>query len=478
MFQGQPADNPSIWRGYKYLPVIAGLLMAATIAVSTGIPGTKLVSWISLFHIALQRIFEVSLACVLTTAILCAIVSRKVRLHTESVLVQTSLAALWLPALALFFQQDSVLTLGTVAIFAVMATRSIFLLRDDADQLPLEESQPGLRLFSFRRSLRPQISVLASLCVQAGVLAYATEYRIEAWLLSALAFAIWTWSFAAYDDRSLRTSIARPWLQSRELAATALAVLLTVVGLMPYLQTRHGWGSSPGKYPWHGSSGNRTTGSMRTKAENQPSMGTNEGNTGIVLWPEKEIVTKLVAPPPMHESLSLENFSKANPLIVPFNGVYWFYRAPDLRPPKTSRQAHASPDAVEIRSSDRRPLSIEAYDHLGTLIDLDCCSKIQIAIRNSDRYPETVSLELTVVNTSLRQRPSQSLGSMMVRSTRPWKIFEQPKPVTETLNFLVPARRSLRRFDEMKIVFRLDRARADVGARIAIDHFVLVPRGL
>jgi hypothetical protein len=67
---------------------------------------------------------------------------------------------------------------------------------------------------------------------------------------------------------------------------------------------------------------------------------------------------------------------------------------------------------------------------------------------------------------------------MMVRSTRPWKISEQPKPVTETLNFLVPARRSLRRFDEMKIVFRLDRARADAGARIAIDHFVLVPRGL
>jgi hypothetical protein len=133
---------------------------------------------------------------------------------------------------------------------------------------------------------------------------------------------------------------------------------------------------------------------------------------------------------------------------------------------------------VEIRSTDRRPLSIEAYDHLGTLIDLDCCSKIQISIRNTDRYPETVSLELTLINTSLPHKPSQLLGSMMVRSTRPWKIFESPKPVTETLNFLVPARRSLQRFDELKIVFRLDRARADAAARIAIDHFVLVPRGL
>jgi hypothetical protein len=30
----------------------------------------------------------------------------------------------------------------------------------------------------------------------------------------------------------------------------------------------------------------------------------------------------------------------------------------------------------------------------------------------------------------------------------------------------------------MKIVFRLDAFRADDGAKIAIDHFVLIPRGL
>jgi hypothetical protein len=158
--------------------------------------------------------------------------------------------------------------------------------------------------------------------------------------------------------------------------------------------------------------------------------------------------------------------------------VYWFFKSPDVRPPASSRQAHASPDAVEIRSTDRRPLSIEAHDHLGSSIDLACCSRIQVAIRNADRYPDTVSLELILVDTSHPQHASESLGQMMVKSTAPWKIYEHPHPMNETLNFEIPSRSRLRHFDEISIVFRLDRARADAAARIAIDHLVLMPRGL
>jgi hypothetical protein len=67
---------------------------------------------------------------------------------------------------------------------------------------------------------------------------------------------------------------------------------------------------------------------------------------------------------------------------------------------------------------------------------------------------------------------------MLVKSTRPWRIYEHPQPVNETLTFPISTRASLRHFDELKIVFRLDRARADAAARIAIDHFVLIPRGM
>jgi hypothetical protein len=67
---------------------------------------------------------------------------------------------------------------------------------------------------------------------------------------------------------------------------------------------------------------------------------------------------------------------------------------------------------------------------------------------------------------------------MVVKSKRAWKLYEKASPVSETLTFPIPSKPSIRRFDEVKIVFRLDAFRADDGAKVAIDHFVLVPRGL
>jgi hypothetical protein len=108
---------------------------------------------------------------------------------------------------------------------------------------------------------------------------------------------------------------------------------------------------------------------------------------------------------------------------------------------------------------------------------VESCSRIQIAIRNADRYPETVSLELILINTSLPGKPSQSLGRSMVQSTRPWSLRGERPVAAETLNFDIPSNASLRRFDEVMIIFRLDAGRGEAGAKIGVDRFVLVPRG-
>ena len=107
---------------------------------------------------------------------------------------------------------------------------------------------------------------------------------------------------------------------------------------------------------------------------------------------EKQLHTQLIAPTPIDLTNPPVLGPSSNPLLIPFDGVYWFFKSPDVRPPGTSRQAHASPETVDIRSTDGRPLSIEAHDYLGSLINVDCCSRIQIAVRNADRYPDTVSL--------------------------------------------------------------------------------------
>ena len=161
--------------------------------------------------------------------------------------------------------------------------------------------------------------------------------------------------------------------------------------------------------------------------------------SGIVLWAKQQTLTPLVAPAPVLGNYRLGISRSADPLVVPFSGVYWFFKAPDVRPPKGSREAHGSAELVTTRSTDRRPLSMEAHQNLGALIDLNCCSRIQVAIRNTDRYPETVSLELILTDTSLPKRPFQSLGGVMVKSTRPWRLYGDRPAVSETLTFAIPA---------------------------------------
>jgi hypothetical protein len=199
---------------------------------------------------------------------------------------------------------------------------------------------------------------------------------------------------------------------------------------------------------------------------------------GILLWPEERRHTQLIAPSPLSFKRHLFGNDKDIRLVIPFDGVYWFYKAPDTRPPATSREAHGSPEMVSIRSTDRRPLRMEAHQHLGTLINLNCCSRIEIAIRNADRYRESVSLELVLTDSASSDKRSQSLGRVMVKSTRKWKFYDDRPPAAETLSFVVPASSEIHRFDEITVVFRLDADRADAGAKIGIDHFTLLPRGL
>ena len=119
---------------------------------------------------------------------------------------------------------------------------------------------------------------------------------------------------------------------------------------------------------------------------------------------------------------------------------------------------------------------MEAHQDLSLPINVDCCSRIQIAVRNIDRYPGTVSLELRLRNRNLPGKPSVFLGRAMVTSKLPDDAPDDAPPVEEILNFKVPQTAPIRQFNEMTISFRLDSRRAGASARIAIDRFVFLAR--
>ena len=237
---------------------------------------------------------------------------------------------------------------------------------------------------------------------------------------------------------------------SRGATIFALAIIVTVASLIPYLETcarfwrpwsvlrRQSWSRVPSPLAEHEQAGNE-------KVFESSASGSDDAYSGIVLWSKKQDLTPLVAPTPALGKYQMETGRRANPLVVPFNGVYWFFQAPYEHPPRGSREAHGSPELVTARSTDQLPLSMEAHQNLGVLIDLNCCTRIRVAIRNKDRYPETVSLELVLTDTSLLKRPSQSLGNVMVTSTRPWKLYGDRPAVIETLTFEMPPHSTINR---------------------------------
>jgi hypothetical protein len=465
----------------KTLSVVGGLLAAAVVAFCLDPPPRHFLSWSELFNIAAKEVIAVSLACVVTLSTIYRTMKGKSTTELHWLLARTSLVALWFAPLALLVRRESFWSLPVAALLAIWITR--FLQPSQSQQPALDPSQPFSLLHDEcavpSLKFRPLTSYVATLCAQAGTLLALAGYIFPAVLLIAAGFAIWTWfspRSATLDDP--QRSLPSPF-DPRSLLAVALVLAITIGALMSQLGGG-GFGLFAGSSPRHAqhepSHGSQEIARGRTPTSSP--QDPNEGDSGIILWPEKQTYTKLVAPVPARLIAGATTSRNLDPLIIPFKGVYWFYKEPDQQPPKASRQAHASPETVNIRSTDRRPLSIEARDYLGNRIDLDCCSRIQIAIRNADRYPETVSLELVLVDTSLPGKPSISLGRNLVRSTRPWNIYGTRPPVSETLNFAIPRSASVRRFDEVRIVFRLDRVRADSGARIAIDHFVLVPRNL
>ncbi len=470
----------------KWSALIAGLLVAGGIAyLGCRQPRQYLLSWPDLFRSATERVLLVFVACNATVWSLRLSWRDQSKLGRHAPILRTSLDAIWLVPIILLLCEDSCWAIPITGLTIASSTRLFRSLLDRSDVAETKEPW-SLRLFpdayglpnTSRRHPHLLIAVIMTLCAEGAAVSALAGFSFSAAVFVGISSAVWTWFFTAEQapfNQDTRSPI-------RVVTTVALAIIITATSLIPYL--KHTGGSGGLSIFFTNTLGQRIP--PRTQQELTSREQTAEGSesdfgdaySGIVLWAKKQTLTPLVAPAPILGRYQPGISRSADPLVVPFSGVYWFFKAPDAHPPKGSREAHGSPELVTTRSTDRRPLLMEAHQNLGTLIDLNCCNRIQVAIRNTDRYPKTVSLELILTDTSVPKRPSQSLGVIMVKSTRPWRLYGDRPPVSETLTFAIPAHSVINRFDEVTVVFRLDPARADFGAKIGIENFVLIPRGL
>jgi hypothetical protein len=78
---------------------------------------------------------------------------------------------------------------------------------------------------------------------------------------------------------------------------------------------------------------------------------------------------------------------------------------------------------------------MEAYQNLGTSIDLECCSEIDVAITNADVRPGTIALAIRLTDSDSIGKPSQDLEERIIVSSKAALISLNRPPVEEVLRF-------------------------------------------
>jgi hypothetical protein len=194
---------------------------------------------------------------------------------------------------------------------------------------------------------------------------------------------------------------------------------------------------------------------------------------GVILRPDVQPVVTLIAPLTAVKQ-GIPRATPEHPFVIRFAGEYWMYRwqTYNNRPPPNSYFERGTPADLSFRTVDHWPLQMEARQKLIQPIDLACCAKVQVEIRNADKNAAGISLELFAIDDDGGEL---SLGMRAVTS-RPDTSKDPPDPVAETLDFAVPGSPPIGMVQEFKVAFRRIRLNADKSARIAIDRFLLSPR--
>jgi hypothetical protein len=232
---------------------------------------------------------------------------------------------------------------------------------------------------------------------------------------------------------------------------------------------------------WMGGGGGMSSVAAGSKAGGGPQMRdpmAGKGGVdyvGVILWPPKKKKPEIV--PPQPKAPMAGNGVKAKPLIIPFDGPYWYFKAPAAGPGANAHVTFGEPTKANVRSTNWMPLRMEAHQNLGLPIDLDCCREIDMKVTNADNRAGRIDIALVLTDTSSRKGRQVMLGDEPVLSSMEATGTPKDKqPVTETLRFAIPRAVAQGRFDEIDVIVQPSVERAKLGSRIAVDEFELVPR--
>ncbi len=370
-------DASSADSGYAWLLLFAGLLPSAAgayLACSSAPPQS--LSWLTLFLRSAAYVSLTALVSMATFWLFWTFLSIKPSFQPVILAYGTCGISMFFPATSLLFGKHS---WWVFVILAGMSASAPFYLRA---LFPFEESQTPVYSGSMFKGMAPdqtslRSTVLIAFLFECSVVFLLVGHIFFTCALLSISFFLLGWRLNVQLETIRRVAADVGLLRQRILKQYLVAILVTAVSLIPFLR-----GGS-----WiKGFSLLLGSGSImpeRSIHKSKPvAMDGDNSFVGIILLPPPREKTEIV--PPRSHAPSVNPWTKSQPLVIPFDGSYWYFKAPNHDPGLRPHVVRGKATEANIHSTDRRPIMMEAHQSFGTAIDRSCCREIQVAITNAD----------------------------------------------------------------------------------------------
>jgi hypothetical protein len=314
-------------------------------------------------------------------------------------------------------------------------------------------------------------SVLGAVAGQAGIVAMIAGYPLWSAAFAGVGTALWTRSSIARGAFQPQTATRRPY----GLAALAL-VLLFVAGRSTEVMFTEPM-VFPGAEPTAGffDSSRRLLQRLahppKRKSERSPQSATrlvqppqaigpvnHNGLPGVILRREKPRAQSLIvrAAPPIV-------LSPGKPLTIPFTGEYHLFRSSSGRLPAGSLVQFGTPFDSVFGTTNGGPMETDAFQLFTPSVDFSQCASIRLELLNGENFPSSATLQLVSPRDVITMGP---------------EIFGLTASREEAVEFRLPMLSGALTVNGLRVIFQHNPTLESQNARVAIQRFTFLPRGI
>jgi hypothetical protein len=382
----------------------------------------------------------------------------------------------WVPAFVLLSREDSPVT-APIAILAaaLLSTALRKVIPTSAVLYPEPHTSPPENTELFAATLaqprREAYGYIVALCIYLAGYYYANGWIIDGSFMLGVSAFIFAWKYTIEPVQKLdnRKQTVRA---ARRLAYSIVpAVLITLFALLYGVEHRNRAEADAALASTNSQPQTGDADQMPDPAASTSAAGIS-GYHSIILYP---VPQKNEILPPLPPQTSFLAPGTTKPLIIKFDGPYYYFQPPHKAPSPAAFKVQGTPLIHDFQANNFIPLTMEAHQTLGQSIPLARCREIQIGILNGDNRLGVINLAVLLAD-SASPEYQLYLGQQPVATSQPDRFSQKSSPAAETLNFPIPNPARIRKFDEITIMFLPDSANYDVGPKVAIQQFQLIPR--